>query len=109
MKSLTTIILGMVLFIFVGDVNSQHKEIFQTADTNSWMKRISIGTKEMKLWMSNDLVLGRKAWHKASPPQDACGELIGCEYPVNSCIEHLYGAGPFIGGIVNGVRLVSQA
>ncbi len=110
MKSLTTIILGMVLFIFVGDVNSQHKEIFQTADTNSWVKRISIGTKEMTLWMSNDLVLGKQAFHGNAPSDSSCNNVpVGWGYPNVACIEHLFGGGPFIGGIINGVPHVSTA
>ncbi|MBI5215289.1 MAG: hypothetical protein HY960_06010 [Ignavibacteriae bacterium] len=110
MKSLTTIILGMLLFIFVGGVHPQHKKTFQVTDTSySWVKRISIG-KEMKLWMSNDLVLGKVAFHGNPPSDSSCGNIpVGLEYPLGSCIEHLYGGGPFIGGIINGVPHVSTA
>ena len=72
----------------------------------SWTKKIKQGFT-MKLWMSNQLSMGQAAWLPSSPPMGDCnggagvGE-IGLEYPVGSgtCIEHLYGAGPMIGGLV---------
>jgi len=63
----------------------------------------------MKLWISNQLKLGVSSWDPFSvPPGDCEYGGIGLEYPAGSCIEHLYGAGPWIGGIVNGVRRVDE-
>ncbi len=62
----------------------------------------------MKLWMNNWLILGNAALPEGIP-STCWGNGVGFEYPVGSCIEHLYGAGPVIGGIIDGVRYVSEA
>lgn len=72
----------------------------------SWAKKIKQGFT-MRLFMSNQLTMGQAAWLPSAPPRGDCnggagvGE-IGLEYPVGSglCLEHLYGAGPMIGGLV---------
>ena len=77
-----------------------------------WVKRYKQGCN-MKVWLSNSLKMGRMAWDLQAggsvPPEPCTDRGIGMEYPVGSCIEHLYGGGPWIGGIINGVRLVSPA
>jgi hypothetical protein len=62
-----------------------------------------------RVWMSNDLVIGRSACSGQQVPITTCAVGIGCEYPLGSCFEHLFGAGPWIGGLINGVRYVTEA
>src|SRR5713101_3538258 len=62
----------------------------------------------MKLWLSNQLMMGQAAWFPLTVPLDgdcagsSAGGGLGLIYPVGTseCIEHLYGAGPMIGGLV---------
>src|SRR5437879_1385881 len=74
----------------------------------SWAKHALQGYN-MKLWISNQMKLGLAAWDPLPVPPGDCGDQgIGLEYPVGKCIEHLFGAGPWIGGIVKGVRRVDE-
>jgi hypothetical protein len=50
---------------------------------------------EFRTWLSNLGTMGRYAWLD-SPPNG-----FGLEYPLNSGIEHLFAAGPWIGAIVD--------
>lgn len=61
----------------------------------------------MRVWISNQMTLGIRAWDAS----DASGvpDGFGMEYPAGSGIEHIYGAGPRIGGIIDGVILVDEA
>jgi len=63
---------------------------------------------DFKLWLGYQSILGFAAWGSSGPPHGSCSSGIGLDYPVGSCYEHLYGAGPAIGGIINGVARVSQ-
>ncbi len=82
---------------------------YGTALGVSWAKHALQGYS-MKLWLSNNMALGLEAGVFAQVPPTDCGGIgIGLEYPVGGCIEHLYGAGPWIGGIVDGVRRVDEA
>ena len=57
----------------------------------------------MQVWLSNQMTIGRQAL------DGQLEERVGVEYPYGSRIEHVYGAGPMIGGIIDGVRHVAQA
>ncbi|MGA2625259.1 MAG: hypothetical protein ABSF91_15500, partial [Bacteroidota bacterium] len=64
----------------------------------------------MQMWISNSMTNGCEAVAASS-----CGitgpdgrTLFGLEYPLGLGIEHLYGGGPWIGGLVNGVRHVTE-
>ncbi|MBI3193017.1 MAG: hypothetical protein HYZ34_00960 [Ignavibacteriae bacterium] len=76
----------------------------------SWKKSFRQGFS-MKMWMSNDLVLGNPNYQGTGQPPISipCGETLGLEYPIGNCSEHLYGAGPVIGGKIDGVRFVSES
>jgi len=74
----------------------------------TWARRVKQGFS-MKVWLSNQMVLGEEAWDPNPPPIENCSSGIGLEYPVDSCIEHLFGAGVWIGGIINGTRHVDEA
>jgi len=68
----------------------------------AWAKRAQQGSN-LKIWMSNQAVLGIQAWD-GSPPADECRNPgLGCSYPSGACIEHLYGAGPIVASLVNGI------
>ncbi|HLF13372.1 MAG TPA: hypothetical protein VI932_00600 [Bacteroidota bacterium] len=60
---------------------------------------------DMRVWISNQMTMGQEAWdgnyQSQNPP-------YGLEYPAGSGIEHVFGAGPWIGGIVDGTRRVSE-
>lgn len=72
----------------------------------NWAKRALQGFS-MRMWLSNQMTIGQQAWD--SRGGDPLGTIpIGLEYPVGSKVEHLYGAGPWFGGIVNGNRRVSE-
>ncbi len=48
------------------------------------------------LWLGSNATAGEGAFPNFNPP-----DLIGCEYPINSQLEHLYGAGLWVGAIVD--------
>ena len=59
---------------------------------------------DMRVWISNQMALGQEAWDGQIQSQEP---PYGLEYPAGSGVEHLFGAGPWIGGIVDGSRRVS--
>jgi len=68
----------------------------------TWAKRIQQGFN-LKLWLSSQMAMGIEAWDPFAVPPNTCATPgIGMEYPAGSCIEHLFGAAPVIGGIING-------
>ena len=73
----------------------------------SWAKHYRQGCN-MKVWLSNQLPMGLAAWDFLGPPDQCASDGIGWDYPVGACVDHLAGGGPWIGGIVNGVRRVSE-
>lgn len=77
------------------------------ATSVSWAKKALQGF-DMKIWLSNQIATGIEAWDPFPVPTEDCSLGIGLAYPPGSCIEHLYGAAPWIGAIVNGVRRVSE-
>ncbi|MBI3765024.1 MAG: hypothetical protein HY277_00795 [Ignavibacteriales bacterium] len=72
--------------------------------TYNFAQRIKQGFN-MRVWLSNQMAMGLQAWDGGS---EATPDGYGLEYPAGSGVEHLYGAGPWIGGIVDGVRRVSE-
>ncbi|HTK81528.1 MAG TPA: hypothetical protein VL633_04495 [Bacteroidota bacterium] len=74
-----------------------------------WAKHAQQGFS-IKLWISTQIAMGIEAWSPTNVPIEDCSTGIGCEYPAGtaSCIEHLFGAAPIIGGKINGVRHVSE-
>ncbi|HLF13688.1 MAG TPA: hypothetical protein VI932_02205, partial [Bacteroidota bacterium] len=62
---------------------------------------------DMRLWISNQMTIGLEAFDGAFIPA-GLEPRYGLEYPAGSGVEHVYGAGPMIGGIVDGSRRVSQ-
>lgn len=58
----------------------------------------------MRAWISNQMTMGLQAW---DGEQNTPGGF-GMEYPAGSGVEHIYGAGPRIGGIIDGERRVTE-
>ena len=73
----------------------------------AWAERKLQGF-DMRVWLSNYMSMGEQAWNADSGPQIPFAPHFGLEYPTGSGIEHLYGAGPRIGGYVRGKVLVSE-
>ena len=75
----------------------------------TWAKHVLQGYN-MRIWLSNQIAFGLEAWDPlAVPPSGNCGETgIGLEYPVGGCVEHMYGGGPWIGGLVDGSRRADE-
>jgi hypothetical protein len=61
----------------------------------------------MKVWLSNQMCFGLQAWDRGSPPlpQDP---QFGLQYPLTLPFEHLFGAGVWFGGMVNGFARVTE-
>ena len=90
------------------------EEIDNTEAGVSWAKHVLQGYN-MRIWLTNQIAFGLEAWDpnfspaSQVPPGD-CGDIgIGLEYPVGGCVEHMFGGGPWIGGIVNGSRRVDES
>ncbi len=74
----------------------------------AWTKFFHQGFN-MKMWISNTMTFGCEATEGECGGIGPDGQtLIGLEYPIGSGIEHLFGGGPWIGGLVNGVRHVDE-
>lgn len=110
MKYLTLIV--ALLISGIGESVSQRKSNSSNPDNIvnpreimvSWARRIKQGFN-LRVWLSNQMTLGLQAWDgDASRTPDG----NGLEYPVGTNVEHLYGAGPRIGAIVDGRVLVDE-
>lgn len=98
-----------ILFLSCAEVFAQKtskSDGLSESHSITWAKRELQGFS-LKMWFSNQMVWGIEAWDSDLPP-DNCGSYgIGASYPTGSCNEHLYGAGPVIAAIVDGVRMVT--
>jgi fibronectin type 3 domain-containing protein len=110
-----SLIISLAWFLCVpGSASSRNKSPFDISGyglgkvTLSWSKQVRQGYN-MRVWMNNNLVLGRSAFDAQQVPADYCGVGIGLEYPQGSCVEHLFGGGPWFSAIINGVRYVTEA
>lgn len=50
----------------------------------------------LRVWLGTNATMGEGAFTDFNPPGQ-----VGCEYPVNSRIEHLYGAGLWVGAAID--------
>lgn len=75
--------------------------------TVNWAARKVQGFN-MQVWISNQMCLGLQAWDAGSGEEIPEPPPFGLEYPVGSLVEHVYGAGPWVGGKVNGQRRVTE-
>src|SRR5712692_1914808 len=66
----------------------------------AWAKHVLQGYN-MRVWLSNQIAFGQEAWDPSYSnvslvPPGGCGDVgIGLEYPLGSCVEHMYGGGPW--------------
>ena len=80
----------------------------KTMATYSWQKYFHQGFN-MQLWIANTMTNGCIAVAGTCGGAGPDGSTVfGLEYPLGSGIEHLYGGGPWIGGLVNGSRHVDE-
>ncbi len=97
------------ILLFGRETPETNKSAIPTNGTSSatWAKKVLQGYS-LKVWLSNQMTIGIQAWDPYPVPPTGCSVGVGMEYPAGSCVEHLYGAGPWFGGLVNGVRHVDQ-
>ncbi len=111
LRSIRIIVLSFAIlshFAFTQQTKQKTNALSPNNASVSWLNKFRQGFS-LKIWMGQNLMLGAQAWD-GNVPADACGTTgLGAVYPPNSCNELLYGAGPMIGGIIDGVRKVSQA
>jgi hypothetical protein len=62
----------------------------------------------MRVWLSNQMTMGLEAWDVYAGGQLPEDPRFGMEYPAGSGVEHIYGAGPRLGGKVDGVIHVDE-
>jgi len=84
--------------------SKDHNNKIQNATVN-YAQRALQGFN-MRVWISNQMTLGLQAWDAQSGDQIPDKPHFGMEYPANSGVEHIFGLGPWIGGIKNGIKFV---
>jgi hypothetical protein len=110
MKLLKCICVFIYVALFsIGDLNSAEKNKFNNPQSPSevnvnFAQRMKQGFN-LRVWLSNQMKIGLQAWDGGS---ESTPDGIGCEYPAGAMIEHLYGAGPLIGAIVDGIPRVTD-
>jgi hypothetical protein len=109
---LTTIVCtGVVYSAEIKKSQGSDKGVHSISDVENgqtWSKKVKQGFS-MQVWMSNQMVMGIQAWTPLNIPADNCANPgLGLDYPAGTCFEHLYGAAPMIGGLIDGVRRVSE-
>ena len=62
----------------------------------------------MRVWLSNRMTMGLQAWDADNGSMIPVEPKFGMEYPAGSGVEHIFGAGPRIGGKVDGVIHVDE-
>ncbi|MBI5476916.1 MAG: hypothetical protein HY964_09305 [Ignavibacteriales bacterium] len=105
MKKIFNLILIVILvgsFSFAGTKNKKNSNL--PKPTVNFATRIKQGFN-MKVWLSNQMTMGLQAWDGAA---NSTPDGYGLEYPAGSGVEHLYGAGPRIGGKVDGSIRVTE-
>jgi len=73
----------------------------------NWIERKLQGF-DMRVWLSNKMTMGEQAWDAGTGAQIPLAPHFGLEYPTGSGIEHIFGAGPRIGGVLRGRIIVSE-
>ncbi len=62
----------------------------------------------LRVWLSNQMAAGLSAWDASAGSQIPLEPHVGLDYPAGSNVEHLFGGGPMLAGIANGVRRVDE-
>lgn len=104
MKRIIIILLLTIGLFSILQSSTKKKSSTLSKTTVNWAQRIKQGFN-MRVWLSNQMTMGLQAWDgDASRVPDG----FGLEYPAGSGVEHVYGAGPRIGGIVDDAIRVSE-
>ena len=96
------IIFGVVTLTQSG--TKKHKTDRLSKVTFNFAERVKQGFN-MRVWLSNQMCMGLQAWDGDA---GVVPDGFGMEYPTGSGVEHLYGAGPRIGGIIDGGIRVTE-
>src|SRR5260221_8066089 len=115
-RSLILILFGIIASTTSLSSDRKHGSVGQKGNQSvddmesgvSWAKHVLQGFN-MRIWLSNQIAFGVEAWDPDFVPPGDCGVGIGLEYPAGSCVEHMYGGGPWIGGLIDGVRRVDES
>jgi len=105
-------VLSVLLFIIIAAIPATNgvpgklAGLSGTQQTTTFVSKALQGFN-MRVWLSNKLAMGIAAWDFRQPIPIL--PRYGLEYPVGSGIEHLFGAGPVMGGIINGHAIVDEA
>lgn len=106
MKNIRILLLtGLVLVALSTDMKAGHDKKVKAADPQS-LEKTNVLTQfyrfkqgfNIQVWLSNSATMGRYAWLDNPPDNE------GMVYPRGLGIEHLFGAGPWIGAIVDTAR-----
>ena len=104
-RSMMKMFAVMAVLIAGGVSIAVTQETFSFSRKGSFPKGVSAATApiiqakqgfNINLWLGSNGTIGQGAFTDFHPPGD-----IGCEYPVNSRIEHLFGAGIWIGAAID--------
>ena len=101
------IIFSIIIFCVVTLTQSgtkKHKTDRLSKITYNFAERVKQGFN-MRVWLSNQMCMGLQAWDGDA---GVVPDGFGMEYPTGSGVEHLYGAGPRIGGIIDGGIRVTE-
>jgi hypothetical protein len=103
-KALTLLFVTLLIAGNMQSGTKDQKNKNLTKPSVNFATRIKQGFN-MKVWLSNQMTMGLQAWDGAA---ENSPDGFGLEYPAGSGVEHLYGAGPRIGGIIDGKIRVSE-
>lgn len=108
MKKVVSILLFILIIANVNTFASVDKKYkSQSKKTVNFASRALQGFN-MRVWISNQMTMGLRAWDAQTGSQIPVPPYFGMEYPAGSGVEHIYGAGPRIGGKVDGVIHVDE-
>jgi len=102
--SLFTIIVVILSFAGTPTKKKQNGDREQSNVMYNFAERVKQGFN-MRVWLSNQMALGLEAWDGGA---ESVPDGIGLEYPAGSLVEHLYGAGPRLGAIIDGGIRVTE-
>jgi hypothetical protein len=105
MKKWIICLLLIIGIISISQAGTKKRSNKLSKTTVAFAEKIKQGFN-MRVWLSNQMAMGMQAWDAGSA--DDIPDGFGLEYPTNSGVEHLYGAGPRIGGLVDGVPRVDE-
>ena len=106
MKRWIILSLIVVSIITLGQSGTKRKKTDKLSKvTANFAERVKQGFN-MRVWLSNQMCMGLQAWDANDGSETPDG--FGLEYPTSSGVEHLYGGGPRIGGIIDGRIRVTE-